>query len=147
MASGGECTVDNASLFKILTEARTIAVVGASKNPEKDAHRIPKYLQENGYRIIPVNPTADTILGEKAFKSLEDVREPYDVVDIFRPSEDVPPIVDQAIKGPARVIWMQQGIRNDAAAKKAEAAGKIVVQDACMMVVHRRLVASARSGG
>ena len=135
--------VDNATLFKILSEARTIVVVGASKNPEKDAHKIPKYLQEHGYRIIPVNPTADVILGEKAYKSLSDVHEPYDVVDIFRPSEDVPPIVDEAVHGPARVIWMQVGIENDAAAKKAEAAGKIVVQNACMMIAHRTLVASA----
>lgn len=134
---------DNATLFRILTEAKTIAVVGASKNPEKDAHKIPKYLQERGYRIIPVNPTADVILGEKAYKSLSDIKEPYDVVDIFRPSEDVPPIVDEAIRGPAKVIWMQLGIQNDAAARKAEAAGKIVVQNACMMIAHRKLVASA----
>ncbi len=137
--------VDNAILFKILTEAKTIAVVGCSKDPSKDAHRIPKYLQENGYRILPVNPTADMILGEKAYRSLADVHEPYDVVDIFRPSEDVPPIVEQALRGPAKVIWMQQGIRNDAAARKAEAAGKIVVQDACMMVSHRSLVARSQS--
>ena len=135
--------VDNATLFKILSEAKTIAVVGASKNPDKDAHKIPKYLQEQGYRIIPVNPTADVILGERAYKSLSDVTEPYEVVDIFRPSEDVPPIVDEAIRGPAKVIWMQLGIENDTAAKKAEAAGKIVVQNACMMIAHRKLVASA----
>ena len=134
---------DNATLYRILTEAKTIAVVGASKNPEKDAHQIPKYLQEQGYRIIPVNPTADVILGERSYKSLSDVKEPYDVVDIFRPSEDVPPIVDEAIRGPAKVIWMQLGITNDAAAKKAEAAGKIVVQNACMMISHRKLVASS----
>ena len=134
--------VDNATLFKILSEAKTIAVVGASKNPEKDAHKIPKYLQDQGYRIIPVNPTADVILGEKSYKSLSDIHEPYDVVDIFRPSVDVPPIVDEAIRGPAKVIWMQQGIENEAAARKAEAAGKIVVQNACMMIAHRKLVAS-----
>ena len=133
---------DSATLYRILMEAKTIAVVGASKNPEKDAHKIPKYLQEHGYRIIPVNPTADVILGEKAYKSLDDVKEPYDVVDIFRPSEDVPPIVDAAIRGPAKVIWMQEGIRNEAAAAKAEAAGRIVVQDACMMISHRKLVPS-----
>ncbi len=133
--------VDTATLYRILTEAKTIAVVGVSKNPEKDAHKIPKYLQEHGYRIIPVNPTADVILGERAYKSLSDVKEPYDVVDIFRPSEDVPPIVDEAIRGPAKVIWMQLGITNDAAARKAEAAGKIVVQNACMMVAHRAMAA------
>ncbi len=135
--------MDNATLFKILTEAKTIVVVGASKNPEKDAHKIPKYLQDQGYRIIPVNPTADVILGERAYKSLSDVKEPYDIVDIFRPSEDVPPIVDEAVRGPAKVIWMQLGITNDAAARKAEAAGTIVVQNACMMIAHRKLVASA----
>ena len=134
---------DNATLFRILSDAKTIAVVGASKNPEKDAHKIPKYLQEQGYRILPVNPTADVILGERAYKSLSDIKEPYDVVDIFRPSEDVPPIVDEAIRGPAKVIWMQLGIENEAAARKAEAAGKIVVQNACMMIAHRKLVSSA----
>ncbi len=135
--------VDNATLFRILSEAKTIAVVGASKNPEKDAHKIPKYLQEQGYRIIPVNPTADVILGERAYKTLSDIQEPYDVVDIFRPSEDVPPIVDEAIRGPAKVIWMQLGIENAEAARKAEAAGKIVVQNACMMIAHRKLVATS----
>ena len=133
--------VDNATLFKILSEAKTIAVVGASKNPEKDAHKIPKYLQEHGYRIIPVNPTADVILGERTYRSLSEEKAPYDVVDIFRPSADVPAIVEEAIRGPAKVIWMQLGIENEAAAKKAEAAGKIVVQNACMMIAHRRLVA------
>ncbi len=135
---------DPATLYRILRDAKTIAVVGASKNPEKDAHQIPRYLQEHGYRIIPVNPTADVILGERAYKSLSDVHEPYDVVDIFRPSEDVPPIVDEAIRGPAKVIWMQLGIENEAAARKAEAAGKIVVQNACMMIEHRSMTAAKR---
>jgi len=139
--------VDTAKLYEILREAKTIAVVGCSKDPNKDAHRVPKYLQEHGYRIIPVNPTADVILGEKAYKSLEEVKEPYDVVDIFRPSSDVPAIVDQAIKGPAKVIWMQQGIRNEEAAKKAEAAGKIVVQDACMMIAHRSMTTAKAPEG
>jgi predicted CoA-binding protein len=130
-------------LFRILQEARTIAVVGCSKDPAKDAHRIPRYLQAHGYRILPVNPTADVILGEKAYRSLDDIREPYDVVDIFRPSEDVPPIVDQAIRGPAKVIWMQEGIRNEEAARRAEAAGKIVVQDACMMIAHKAMTGQA----
>src|SRR5207245_1941076 len=89
--------------------------------------------------IIPVNPTATEILREKAYPSLDDVPIPFDAVDIFRPSADVPPIVDQAIKSPARVIWMQLGIRNDDAAKKAQAAGKIVMQDRCMMRHHARL--------
>jgi uncharacterized protein len=124
---------------KILREIHTIAVVGCSKDPAKDAHRVPKYLQMHGYRIIPVNPTATEILGEKAYPSLDAVPIPYDAVDIFRPSADVPPVVDQAIPGPARVVWMQLGIRNEEAAKKARAAGKTVVQDRCMMRDHARL--------
>ncbi len=123
----------------ILAGIKTIAVVGCSKDPAKDAHRVPKYMQMNGYRIIPVNPTATEILGEKAYPSLDVVPMPYDAVDIFRPSADVPPIVEQAIHGPAKVIWMQLGIRNEDAAKKARAAGKIVVQDHCMMRDHARL--------
>jgi hypothetical protein len=136
---------DDATLRKILTEARTIAVVGCSKDPAKEAHTVPAYLQSKGYRILPVNPTADVILGEKAYKSLDDVREPYDLVEIFRPSADVPPHVEMAIRGPAKAIWMQLGIRNDEAARKATAAGKIVVQDRCMRTEHRRLLGGARS--
>ena len=132
--------VDDATLRKILLDTRTIAVVGCSKDPLKEAHRVPAYLQANGYRIIPVNPTADEILREKVYASLGDIREPYDLVEIFRPSADVPPFVEQALKGPARVIWMQIGIRNDEAARKAEAAGRIVVQDRCMRTEHMRLL-------
>ncbi len=131
--------VDDAEIRKILEGIKTIAVVGCSKDPAKDAHRVPKYMQMNGYRIIPVNPTATEILGEKAYPSLDAVPIAYDAVDIFRPSADVPPIVEQALEGPAKVIWMQLGIRNDAAAKKAQAAGKTVVQDHCMMRDHARL--------
>src|SRR5437764_5097583 len=120
---------DDATIRKILTTIRTIAVVGCSKDPTKDAHRVPKYMQQHGYRILPVNPTATEILGEKAYPSLDAVPIPYDAVDIFRPSADVPPIVDQAIKGPAKVIWMQLGIRNDAAASQPAPAGKPVAQD------------------
>lgn len=131
--------LDETQIRKILGEIKTIAVVGCSKDPAKDAHRVPKYMQMNGYRIIPVNPTATEILGEKAYPSLDAVPIPFDAVDIFRPSSDVPPIVDQAIKSPAKVIWMQLGIRNEDAAKKAQAGGKIVIQDRCMMRDHARL--------
>lgn len=130
---------DETQIRKILEDIRTIAVVGCSKDPTKDAHRVPKYMQMNGYRIIPVNPTATEILGEKAYPSLDAVPVPFDAVDIFRPSADVPPIVDQAVKSPAKVIWMQLGIRNEEAAKKVQAAGKIVIQDHCMMRDHARL--------
>ena len=130
---------EDTEVRKILERIRTIAVVGCSKDPAKDAHRVPKYMQMHGYRIIPVNPTATEILGEKAYPSLDAVPVPYDAVDIFRPSADVLPIVDQAIKGPGKVIWMQLGIRNEGAAQKARAAGKVVVQDRCMMRDHARL--------
>ncbi|HYY48153.1 MAG TPA: CoA-binding protein [Thermoplasmata archaeon] len=123
----------------VLRGIHTIAVVGCSKDPSKDAHRVPKYMQMHGYRVIPVNPTATEILGEKAYPSLDALPIPYDAVDIFRPSADVPPIVDQAIRGPAKVVWMQLGIRNDEAAAKARKAGKTVIQDRCMMRDHARL--------
>src|SRR5206468_10392666 len=94
---------EHTEVRKILERIRTIAVVGCSKDPAKDAHRVPKYMQMHGYRIIPVNPTATEILGEKAYPSLDAVPVPYDAVDIFRPSADVLPIVDQATKPPERV--------------------------------------------
>jgi len=130
---------DDDRILTILREMKTIAVVGCSKDPAKDAHRVPKYMQMQGYRIVPVNPTATEILGEKAYPSLDDVPIPYDAVDIFRPAADVPPIVEQAIRGPAKVVWMALGIRNEEAAAKARAAGKTVVEDRCMMRDHARL--------
>src|SRR5438046_9229583 len=116
---------DDATIRKILTSIRTIAVVGCSKDPLKDAHRVPKYMRQHGYRILPVNPTATEILGEKAYPSLDAVPIPSDAVDIFRPSADVPPIVDQALKGRARLIWLHLGIPSDAAASKSAAAGML----------------------
>lgn len=130
---------DDDEVRRILREIQTIAVVGCSKDPAKDAHRVPKYMQMHGYRILPVNPTATEILGEKAYPSLESIPLPYDAVDIFRPTADVPSIVDQAIRGPAKVIWMQLGIRNEEAARRARAAGKTVIQDRCLMRDHARL--------
>jgi hypothetical protein len=135
---------DDATLAKILTDIRTIAVVGCSKDTSKEAHRVPAYLQAQGYRIIPVNPTATEILGEKAYPSLDAVPEPYDLVDVFRPSADVPPVVEAALRGPAKIIWMQLGIRHDASARKAEAAGRLVVQDRCMRTEHMRLLGGRR---
>lgn len=130
---------DDATLRRIFREIRTIAVVGCSRDPAKDAHKVPKYLQMEGYRIIPVNPTADEILGEEAYKSLDEVPVGYDVVDIFRPSADVPPVMEQAIRGSGRIVWMQLGIRHEEAARRGTAAGKLVIQDRCMMREHGRL--------
>jgi predicted CoA-binding protein len=124
----------------ILLSARTIASVGLSSNQEKESYWIVAYLQEQGYRIIPVNPTADEILGEKAYPDLESVPEKIDIVQIFRRPEDVPPVVDSAIKVGAKVVWMQEGIVHEEAAQKAREAGLQVVMDACMRVTHRRLI-------
>jgi len=119
----------------------TIAVVGCSSTPGKDAHEVPKYLREHGYEVIPVNPNADEIFGREAYDSLADVEEKIDVVDVFRPSEEVAGIVDEALeRDDVKVIWTQLGIADDEAAERAEAAGKRVVQDRCLKVEHGRLV-------
>jgi predicted CoA-binding protein len=132
----------------ILTKHRTIAVVGLSREPSKASHSVSSYLKANGFRIIPVNPFADEVLGEKSYKSLLDIppeiQETIEIVDVFRPSKDVPPIVEQAIKlktlhGTLQVVWMQLGIVNKQAAETAKKAGLIVVMDKCMMIEHRRL--------
>ena len=124
----------------ILEESKVIAVVGLSPKPERDSHEVAKYLQDQGYRIVPVNPKADTILGEKSYPDLASIPEKVDVVDIFRRSDDVPPVVDQAIDIGAKAVWMQLGIVNEDAAAKAREAGLGVVMDRCMLVEHRNLV-------
>ena len=126
---------------KILESTKTIAVVGLSNKPDRDSHEIAGYLQEAGYRIIPVNPTIQETLGEKAYKSLGDVPQRIDVVQIFRRPEEVPAIVDDAIAIGAKVVWMQPGTENEEAAQRAEAAGLKAVMGACMRSVHRTLFA------
>ncbi len=126
-------------LRRILSTYKTIAVVGLSNRPDRPAQTVPAYLQQQGYRIIPVNPTLTDALGEKAYASLRDIPEPVEVVEIFRRAEDVPPIIEDAIAIGARVVWMQSGIVNQAAAAQAEAAGLQVVMDACMGATHRAL--------
>lgn len=127
-------------LKEILVSARTIASVGISSNPEKDSYWVVSYLKEQGYRIIPVNPTAAEIMGEKTYASLEEIPDPVDIVQIFRKPEDVPPVVQSAIKIGAKVVWMQEGIVNEDAAQMASDAGLKVVMDACMRATHRRLI-------
>ena len=129
--------MNNEAIDKILTETKTIAVVGFSSRTHKAGFYVPAYLQEQGYHIIPVNPFLDEGLGEKAYPDLPSVPEPVDLVLIFQRSANVPPFVDQAIEIGAKAVWMQQGIYNETAAAKAQAAGLDVVQDACMMVEHR----------
>lgn len=122
----------------ILSETRTIAVVGFSSNPAKAGYYVPAYLQAHGYRIIPVNPNLAEGLGEKAYPSLEAIPEPVDLVLIFRRSEFVPPVVEQAIRIGARAVWMQLGIVNEEAARRARQAGLSVVMDRCMKIEHGR---------
>jgi predicted CoA-binding protein len=122
----------------ILANAQVIAVVGLSSEKHKAGYYVPEYLQKEGYRIIPVNPYLNWALGEKAYPDLTAVPEPIDLALIFQRSENVPPFVDQAIDVGAKMVWMQLGIMNEKAAEKAAAAGLKVVQNACMLVEHRR---------
>lgn len=128
------------TMKEILLSARTIASVGLSSNPEKESYGVAQYLKNQGYHVIPVNPTADEILGEKSYPDLESVPETIDVVQVFRKPEDVPPVVEGAIKVGAKTVWMQEGITNAAAAQTARAAGLQVVMDACMRETHKRLI-------
>jgi uncharacterized protein len=131
---------DKNEIREILESARTIAVVGLSADPLRISNSVSRYMQEKGYRIIPVNPTITEALGEKAYPSLKDVPVPVDIVNVFRRSEDVPPVADAAIAINAKVLWMQEGIVNQAAAQKAESAGLKVIMDRCIMVEHRNLM-------
>jgi predicted CoA-binding protein len=124
-------------ILEILKKYRTMAVVGLSSNPARPSFGVTEYMQGAGYRIIPVNPNETEVLGEKSYARLEDVPEKIEIVDVFRRAGDVPPIADSAIKVGAKVVWMQLGIEN---AERARAAGLIVVEDACILVEHRRRV-------
>jgi len=140
---------EQAEIRDILEKYRTIAVVGISRQKIKDSHIVAEYMKNKGYRIIPINPFADEILGEKCYKSLldmpEELQRQVEIVDIFRPSDQVMPIVDEAIKlkekyGNLKVVWMQLGIMNKEAAKKAEAAGLKVIMNKCIMSEHKRII-------
>ena len=128
-----------ASISDILKTAKTIAVVGLSSSPMRPSHGVSAYMQGQGYRIVPVNPKIADVLGEKAYPSLNQVKEKIDVVQIFRRSEFVPEIVDEAIKLKVPAIWMQEGVINEAAAEKARKAGIFVVMDRCMLKEHHKL--------
>jgi len=139
------------NLEKILTTYKTVAIVGISRNPSKESYKVAEYLKRQGFHIVPINPFADEVLGEKSYKSLLDipakVQVNIEIVDVFRPSEDVPSIIEQALQlnklhGTPHVVWMQLGIINEQAAKKARKAGLSVVEDKCMMREHQRLFES-----
>jgi predicted CoA-binding protein len=129
----------NEEMADILRNAKVIAVIGASLKPERPSHWISVYLKEQGYKVIPVNPGVSEILGDKCYKSLSEIREPIDIVDIFREPSAVPAIVDEAIAKKAKAIWMQEGIVHNEAAEKARAAGLKVVQNKCIYKEHARL--------
>jgi len=124
-----------------LANCHTIAVVGLSPKPHRDSYRVAKYMQDHGCRIVPINPNAHEVLGEKAYASLTEaaMHERIDMVNCFRNSEDIPPIAAEAIAIGAKSLWLQMGIVNNEAAAQAQAAGLTVVQDKCLMVEHRQL--------
>src|SRR6202162_3898590 len=129
----------NDAIADILKNYEIIAVVGLSSNPRRPSFTVTQYMQSVGYKIIPVNPNETEVLGEKSYPRLEDIpkSQPIEIVDIFRRSEHIPPVVDSAIAVGAKIIWMQQGIENQNAAAKARAAGLLVIEDACILIEHR----------
>jgi predicted CoA-binding protein len=131
---------DDSQLLEILTSSRTVATVGVSSNPEKPSFGIFAYLADQGYNMIPVNPGTPTIQGRSTYPDLASIPEPVDVVQVFRKPEDVPAVVSEAIKIRAKVVWMQEQVVNDEAARAAEAAGLKVVMNRCMRKTHIRLL-------
>jgi predicted CoA-binding protein len=139
-ASGSVLHPSDEQIKDLLQKAHTIAVVGLSSSRFRASYGVSQYMQSAGYRIIPVNPNEQEVLGEKSYARLEDVPEKIDVVDVFRRSEFVPEIVDAAIRVGAHAIWMQDGVVNEAAAQRARDAGLFVVMDDCILREHRRLM-------
>lgn len=131
---------DDSKLLEILNSVHTVASVGVSSSPEKASYSIFGYLKDHGYHMIPVNPTAPEIQGLKVYPDLASIPDKVDVVQVFRKPEDVPPVVEQAIQIGAKVVWMQEGVVNEAAAQRAEQAGLKVVMNRCMRATHIRLL-------
>jgi predicted CoA-binding protein len=127
----------DAATREILRTGRVFAVVGLSPSPHRDSHRVARFLQAHGYRVIPVYPRESEILGEKVYRSLRDIPERVDVVDIFRRSEEVAPFVEEAVAIGAKVVWMQLGVIHEEAAARARAAGLTVVMDRCPVIEYR----------
>lgn len=136
-------------LIEVMREAHAIAVVGLSSNPARPSFGVARYLQSQGYRIIPVNPGEKQVLGERAYPSLDEVPPdigPVDIVDVFRRSEFVPAIAEQAVHIHARVLWLQEGVAHPEAEAKARAAGLLVIADTCLLKAHGRFVRAATEG-
>jgi predicted CoA-binding protein len=138
MTTTSEIQASAAEITEILNNYRVVAVVGLSADPGKPSHQVARYLQKHGYRIIPVNPGCQEVLGEKCHASLRDIPFPVEVVDIFRKVEAIPGIVDEAIAVGAKVVWMQQGLEEPNSGYKAKQAGLRVVMDRCMKIEHNQ---------
>ena len=131
---------DDAQISSLLKNSTTIAVVGISGNPERDSYKVAKYLQKQGYKIIPINPAIKEVLGEKAYSSLTHVSIPVDIVDVFRRSEKVPEVIKEALRAKPKAIWLQLGVVNEEASKQAIEKGLIVIMDRCIKIEHNRLL-------
>jgi len=123
-------------ILELLKSSKTIAVVGISSDNEKPSYKVAEYLKKNGYKIIPVNPKYETVLGEKCYKTLSEIKEPIDIVDVFRKKDDILPIAEEALKLKPKIFWMQLGIENETAKKLLEANGIFVVENTCLKVFH-----------
>src|SRR6267142_1251207 len=126
------------AILELLKKYKSIAVVGLSSNPMRPSCGVTEYMQGAGYRIIPVNPNETEVLGRKSYARLEDVPEKIEIVNVFRRAEEVPPVVESAMRVGAKVVWMQMGIENQESAERARAAGLVAIEDACILVEHRR---------
>lgn len=139
MSARNDSTADNEieTIRKILKESKTVAVVGLSRSPEKDSYSVAQHLMQNGFRVVPVNPASDSILGEKSYPDLKSIPFRVDIVDVFRPSKDVPGIIDDAIRTEVPVIWLQHGIfATEEDAGKVSGAGRTLIQDRCIAVMY-----------
>jgi len=140
-------TAESAELRRILTECHTIAVVGLSADASRPSHGVARYLKQQGYRIVPVNPRYEAVLGERCYARLVDIPHPVDMVDVFRRTEDVLPIAQQAVAIGAKCLWQQLGIMNLDADRLARAAGLDSIMDRCVEIEHMRLLGSPRRPG
>ncbi len=137
-------SINDKDLADFLASCKTVAVVGLSADPHKASYSVASYLQSQGYEIVPVNPNARTVLGRKCEDCLRDVVEPIDIVDVFRPADEVPQIIEEAIAIGAKAVWLQSGITHEQAEQQGKDAGLLVISNRCLMKEHQRLLARAQ---
>ena len=140
---------DDQTIRRLLESVRRIAVVGLSPQPDRDSHRVARYLQSHGYEIVPVYPREEEILGRKVYRRVQEIPDGVDLVDVFRRSEDLPAVTEDVLAGRTRALWFQLGCVSEAAAERARAAGLTVVMDRCTKIEHGRLLGQGwnRQGG